>query len=106
MSRRLRWLSIVAPLALIAIIETLSDTVLDGVLPFPGDTILVVTVVSLVGVTAGILAWRAIDRLTATLRSRNRELQAREESTRALHQVSMAIATLAVLDEILGVIVE
>jgi signal transduction histidine kinase len=40
------------------------------------------------------------------LEPRNRELQAREESTQALHQVSMAIATLADLDAILAVIVQ
>jgi signal transduction histidine kinase len=103
-SRRLRWLSILVPLAVIAAIEGLSDTVFDEVLPFPRDTILVVAVVAVIGVIGGIVAWRAIDRLTATLQASNRELQAREESTRALHQVSMAVATLADLDAILEVI--
>jgi signal transduction histidine kinase len=103
-SRRLRWLTVIAPLAVIAVIEVLSDTVLDERLPFPGDTLLVISVVSVIGVIGGILAWRAIDRLTETLQASNRELRAREESTRALHQVSMAVATLADLDAILEVI--
>ncbi len=105
MPRHLRWLSVAVPIAVVAVIEIASDSVLDPLLPFPRDTLLVVTVVAVIAVAAGILGWRAIDRLTETLRTRNRELQAREESARALHQVSMAIGTLADLDAILDVIV-
>ena len=106
MSRRLRWLSFIVPFAFIALIEALSDTVLDGVLPFPRDTLFVLAVVGVIGAIGGLFAWRAIDRLTETLQARNRELEARADSVRALHQVSMAVATLADLEAILGVIVE
>ena len=54
MSRRLRWLSFIVPFAFIALIEVLSDTVLDGALPFPRDTLLVLAVVGVIGVIAGL----------------------------------------------------
>ncbi len=106
MSHRLRWLSILLPVALVGAIELISDSLLDEALPFPRDTLLVVGVVATITAVFGTLAWRAIDRLTATLQARNRELETRGASARALHQVSMAIAALADLEAILLVIVD
>jgi signal transduction histidine kinase len=101
--RTRRPLLIAIPVALIAVIEILSDTMLDERLPFPGDTILVVAIVAVFTTIGSWLAWRAIDRLTSALERRNRELESRAATTRTLHQVGMAIAGLADLDAILKV---
>ena len=93
-------------MAIIAAIETLSDTVLDELLPFPRDTVLIVAVVAAIATVGGWLAWQRIDQLRDALERRNRELEARTATTRALHQVAIAIAALADLDAILQVIVD
>jgi signal transduction histidine kinase len=103
--RRLRWLSVLVPVAAVAIIELVSDGLLDASLPFPLDTVVVVIVVAALAWTLSVLAFRRIDRLAAELRARNVDLERREASARALHRVSVAIAALADLDEILQVIV-
>jgi nitrate/nitrite-specific signal transduction histidine kinase len=92
MDRRRRWLAVVAALLFIAVVELLSDTVLDAALQFPLDTVLVVAVVSVVAVTA---AWRAfgqIDRLARDVGERNTELEARNAALRAVYDVSLAVA--------------
>ena len=48
--RPLRWLSVVAPVVAVAIIELVSDGLLDEAFPFPLDTIVMVVLVAL-------LAW-------------------------------------------------
>jgi signal transduction histidine kinase len=104
--RTRRWLTVLVPVAVVGTIEALSDSALDELLPFPRDTLLVVSVVAVLAVIGGWFAWRSIDRLTATLERRNRELESRAATTRALHQVGLAIAALADLDAILQVIVD
>lgn len=101
-----RWLAIALGVVLIAVIEILSDSVLDAALPFPLDTILVVAVVLVVAVAASTLAFRSIDGLADALRTRNAELEAREEAGRALHDVTIAIAALHDVDEILRATVD
>jgi signal transduction histidine kinase len=103
--RRLRWLSVLVPVAAVAIIELVSDGLLDASLPFPLDTVVVVLVVAVLAWGFSTVAFRRIDRLAAELRTRNADLERREASARALHRVSVAIAALADLDEILEVIV-
>ena len=71
---RLRWLSIVVPVILVAAIETISDTLLDAQLPFPLDTVLIALVVLVTAATLSWLAFREIGRLTRTLQARNAEL--------------------------------
>jgi signal transduction histidine kinase len=88
MAERMRWRTILVAVAIIGLVVLLSDTVLDGLLPFPARTILVMVVVI---VTAAILA-------TVTFR--------RNASARALHGVSVAITALADLDRILQAIVD
>jgi signal transduction histidine kinase len=106
MAERMRWRTILVAVAIIGLVVLLSDTVLDGLLPFPARTILVMVVVI---VTAAILAtvtFRRIDRLSAAIRQRNAELETRNASARALHGVSVAITALADLDRILQAIVD
>src|SRR4029079_19656710 len=91
--------------AAVAIIELVSDGLLDASLPFPLDTVVVVIVVAALAWGVSVVALRRIDRLAAELRSRNADLERREASARALHRVSVAMAALADLDEILRVIV-
>ena len=104
--RRLRWLSVLAPVVAVTVIELVSDGLLDTSLPFPLDTIVVVSVVAALAWGFSLVAFRRIDDLAAELRERNADLERREASARALHRVSVAIAALADLDEILRVIVD
>ena len=104
--RSLRWLSIVVPVVTVAIIELVSDSLLDSLLPFPLDTVVVVVLVAVLAWGFSRIAFRRIDLLSAELRSRNADLERRAASARALHRVSVAIAALADLDEILRAIVE
>ena len=104
--RPLRWLSVVVPVIAVAIIELVSDGLLDSVLPFPLDTLVVVVLVAILAWGFSTIAFRQIDRLSGELQARNADLERREASARALHRVSVAIAALADLDEILQAIVD
>ena len=104
--RPLRWLSVVAPVVAVAIIELVSDGLLDSVFPFPLDTVVVVALVAVLAWGFSRVAFRRIDLLSAELRARNADLERRAASARALHRVSVAIAALADLDEILRAIVD
>ncbi len=103
--RHLRWLSVVAPVVAVAIIELVSDGLLDEMFPFPLDTIVVVMLVAVLAWAFTRMAFGRMDRLSSELRARNTDLERREASTRALHRVSVAVAALPDLDEILGLIV-
>lgn len=103
--RPLRWLSVVGPVVAVAIIELVSDGLLDDALSFPLDTIVVVLLVAVLAWGLSTVAFRRIDLLSGELHARNADLERREASARALHRVSVAIAALADLDEILQAIV-
>lgn len=103
---RLRWLTVLLPALLIGAVELVSDTFLDELLPFPFDTLLVVVAVGILAYAFSTVAFRRIDALAGALAARNAELEARNASARALHRVSVAITTLAGLDEILQAVVE
>lgn len=102
----LRRLSVVVPVVTVAIIELVSDGLLDSAFPFPLDTIVVVAIVAVLAWMFSSFAFRRIDRLSAELRDRNAHLERREASARALHRVSVAIAALADIGEILQAIVD
>ena len=102
---RQRWLIIAIPAIVVGIIEVLSDTLLDPVLPFPGDAILVSAVVLALTVALSGIAFRRIDLLGATLAARNRELETRAASAAALQRVSVAITALVDLRQILDAVV-
>lgn len=101
---RLRWLAVVLPVALVGVIELLSDTLLDPFLPFPADTIMVMAVVGMLAWAFSRAAFRRIDRLSADLVARNAALEARDASLRALQETSVAISTLTELEPILGLV--
>ena len=98
MFRRSRWLLVVLAILVIGAVELVSDSLLDPIVPFSGDTLLVMAVIAGVGLAGVTLAFRSIDRLAAELRERNAELEASNATTRALHRVSLALATLSDLD--------
>ncbi len=100
-----RWLLVLVPIAVVAALEVLSDTVLDEALPFPRDTILIVVATAIFGVAFGALAFSRIDALTGALRARNQELEARGASARALHRVSLAITSLSDVELVLNAVV-
>ncbi|HVQ22235.1 MAG TPA: histidine kinase, partial [Candidatus Saccharimonadia bacterium] len=105
MFRRSRWLLVFLAILVIGTVELVSDSVLDPIIPFPGDTLLVMAVIAGVGLAGVTVAFRSIDRLAAELRERNAELEASNATTRALHRVSLALATLSDLDAILDTVV-
>ncbi len=105
MSRR-RLLIIVTPALVVGAVEAVSDTLLDPVLPFPGDALLVTVLVLVLSVALSGVAFRRIDALGTTLAARNRELETRAASAAALHRVSVAIAALVDLREILDAVVD
>jgi signal transduction histidine kinase len=102
---RLRWLLILVPAVVVLVLELLSDTLLDEALPFPWDTLLVTAAVLVISIGIAALAFRRIDALTGTLRSRNDDLEARGASARALYRVSVAIASQSDLDHVLDAVV-
>lgn len=97
---------VVLALSIVGVVEVLSDSVLDVHLPFPRDTLLVMAALTAVAVIFSREIFRRVDRLTDTLRQRNVELEARNASARALHRVSVAIAALVRIDEILQAVVD
>jgi signal transduction histidine kinase len=103
---RIRWLTVLLPVALVGTIELVSDSWLDPYFPFPLDTLLVMLVVLAVGVVLSRRAFQDVDRLGDTLRARNAELEARHATARGLQQVSVAITALADLDAILQATVD
>ncbi len=104
--RPIRWLSVIVPVVAVAILEIVSDGLLDDALTFPVDTIVVVALVAILALGFSTIAFRRIDVLSAALRARNVDLERRAASARALHRVSVAIAALADVDEVLRAIVD
>ncbi len=105
MSRRLRWLTIIVPALAVGAIELLSDSLLDVAFPLPLDTVLIVAFVLALSAAYSWLTVGRIDALAAELAARNRALETRNTSARALHRVSVAITALAELDGILEAVV-
>ncbi len=103
---RLRWLTILVPVALVGTIELVSDAWLDPYFPFPLDTLLVMLVVLALGAILSRRAFGEVDRLGDALRARNAELEERHATARGLQQVSVAITALADLDAILQATVD
>jgi signal transduction histidine kinase len=103
---RVRWLLVIVPALIVGAIELLSDEFLDEAFPFPVDTLLVVAATLVLAVIFATLAFRRIDALTGALRRRNDELEARATSARALHRVSVAIASLTDIERVLDAIVK
>jgi signal transduction histidine kinase len=102
---RLRWLVVLVPAVVVAALELLSDTLLDDALPFPWDTVLVSAAVLGISVVLGRVAFARIDSLTGVLRARNEELESRGAAARALNRVSLAIASLSDVDDVLEAVV-
>jgi len=103
---RHRWLIAALPAVIVGLIEALSDTILDPVLPFPGDALLVTLAVLALTLGLSGAAYRRIDALGAALAARNRELERRAVSAAALHRVSVAITALVDLRLILEAIAD
>jgi signal transduction histidine kinase len=102
---RWRWLVVLLPALFVGGVELLSDTVLDEVVGFPLDIVLIVGAVILSSAVFSTLVFRRLDGLAGALVARNAELEAHAASARALHRVSLATASLADLGAVLGVVV-
>ena len=103
---RKRWLAVIGPMIVFAIIEAASDSFLDPLLPFPRDTLLVVATAWIIALIYGAYVFNRIDALTVTLRDRNAELEARHAASAALYRVSVAISSLVEIEAILATIVQ
>ncbi len=102
---RLRWLPVLVPTVVVAVLEEVSDTFWDQALPFPLDNLLVSGAVFLFSLITVFYAFRHIDRLTDAIRARNAELEARSASGRALNRVSVSIAAETGLEHVLRAVV-
>jgi signal transduction histidine kinase len=89
---RRRWLVVLAALAFVGSVEALSDSVLDVMLPFPLDTVFVLSAVAAVALTAAWFAFRLIDRLTGDLMERHEALKSSNAALRAVYDVSLAVS--------------
>jgi signal transduction histidine kinase len=101
-----RWLIVGLPAVVVGLIEALSDTLLDPILPFPGDALVVTLVVLGLSILVSRALYRRIEALGAAVTARNRALEQRAESAAAMHRVSVAIAALADLRSILDAIAD
>lgn len=101
-----RWLLVLVLLAVVGVVEVSSDSLLDAALPFPLDTLVVMTVITFATLVGASVAFRRVDRLASTLQQRNAELEARHRSADALHRVSMALGALPELQAILDAVVD
>ena len=95
-----------AAVAVVGGIEIVVDSSLDAVLAWPWKTAVVTLVMGLV---AGAAVWFAagqIDRLRADLTERNATLQSRNETLRAVYDISLAVSGQADPDRTISAIVE
>ena len=104
-SLRLRWAVVVLPPLVVAAIALASDTVLDELLPVPWSAVTVSIAVLTIGILVAAATFGRIDALSMTLQARNEELEARSASARALNRVSVAIASLSDVDDVLDAVV-
>jgi signal transduction histidine kinase len=102
---RRRWAVVFGSILFVGIVEALSDSLFDTVLPFPFDTLVVVAVVAAVAIVAAWYAFRIIDRLTKDLIHRHQELKSRNAALRAVYDVSLSVSGRADPEETLGTIV-
>jgi signal transduction histidine kinase len=98
---RLRYMAIGVIGLVTFAVELLSDTILDEVLPFPLDTLIVTLAVLAGAMVLSTIAFRIIDRLERQLRIQNAELEARNAAASALHAMTVAITALDDLSEVL-----
>jgi len=103
---RHRWAVVVGSILFIGVVEGFSDSMLDPLLPFPLDTLLVVGTVAAVAIVAAWYAFRLIDRLTGNLLRRHQDLLHRNAALRAVYEVSLALAGQRDPDEVLTAIMD
>jgi signal transduction histidine kinase len=96
---------VLVPAAIVAVLEILSDTILDQAIQAPWDMLLITATVLFIGLAFAVVAFDRMDALTGALRAQNQELAARGASARALHRVSVAIASLSDVDRVLEAVV-
>jgi signal transduction histidine kinase len=90
--RHRRWFVVAAAVLVVGLIEALSDTTFDAVLPFPYHTLLVVAAVTALVSMGAWYAFGQIDRLTRDLLERNNVLESRNAVLRAVYDVSLAVS--------------
>jgi signal transduction histidine kinase len=103
---RHRWAVVLGAICFVAVVEALSDSLLDAALPFPRNAIFVTGIVAAVAMVAAWFAFRLIDRLTADLLQRHEDLQSSNAALRAVYDVSLAVSTETDLDVTMAMIVD
>ena len=101
-----RWAAVLVAILFIGVVEMLSDSLLDPVLPFPFDTLFVLGAVATVAIIAARYAFRLIDRLTGDLVERHEALKYRNAALRAVYDVSLAVSGQADPEQTLAAIVD
>lgn len=101
-----RWTAVIAAILFIGVVEMLSDSLLDPVMPFPFDTLFVLGAVATVAIIAAGYAFRLIDRLTGDLVERHEALKSRNAALRAVYDVSLAVSGQADPEQTLAAIVD
>ena len=101
-----RWAAVIAGILFIGVVEMLSDSLLDPVMPFPFDTLFVLGAVATVAIIAAWYAFRVIDRLTGDLVERHEALKSRNAALRAVYDVSLAVSGQADPEQTLAAIVD
>ena len=101
---RLRWLLVLVPTVVVAVVGEVSDAIWDPTLPFPLDNLLVTGAVFLFSLITVLYAFRRIDALTSSIHARNVELEAGSTLARVLNRVSVSIAAETDLDQVLGAV--
>ena len=101
-----RWAAVIAAILFIGVVEMLSDSLLDPVMPFPFDTLFVLGAVATVAIIAAWYAFRLIDRLTGDLVERHEALESRNAALRAVYDVSLAVSGQADPEQTLAAIVD
>jgi signal transduction histidine kinase len=103
---RHRWAVVFGSIFFIGLVEAVSDSLLDPILPLPLRTALVVATVAAVALVAAWFAFRLIDRLMRNLLRRHHALRHRNAALAAVYQISLAIAGQQDPDRILATVVE
>ena len=101
-----RWAAVIGGILFIGVVEMLSDSLLDPVMPFPFDTLFVLGAVATVAIIAAWYAFRVIDRLTGDLVERHEALKSRNAALRAVYDVSLAVSDQADPEQTLAAIVD
>jgi signal transduction histidine kinase len=104
--QRLKWLTVVLPVAFITSLYFLTDWLLYPRLPAQIGPLVIAAAVAGGALLFSTIVFRIIERLQQHLVRQNRELSRREREAQALYQLGLKVASEAELDNILKLVVD